>query len=269
MPRRFDFRFWFVNFSQFNDSSFDSLTPHCSYQTIIHQVVVQIPSRMRFADRLKMGDLIAKFFFTVRFFIEETQAQWYFRCTDDVFVNFGALAPFMETLQWRYNPARDFVFLGNCIPLTVERTCFIQGGSGYLISRHGAWRFLSNVARLIPLVRGPEDVAFTPMLTFLGRAMEEATSSAFLGRRFQGTDMSMLRSRGFFGLKVCTPRKLGCCHAFSAPVRSIIFYHDTNPGVSLEFGIPIAEALFSADARLMWMQASLWPVLCRSDNSSA
>ena len=124
IPRDVRFDYWFVDWTTRNNTLKHNLYPPDSWRAML---------RRGAPNATRMHDLVVKFAFGMRFFLESTSSRWFFRGTDDTIINFRALGPFMTDLEQRHNPLTEFVFLANCVRLG-ERM-FPQGGSGYFISR--------------------------------------------------------------------------------------------------------------------------------------
>jgi hypothetical protein len=215
-------------------------------------------------SRLTTSDLLAKLFFSMRFFLQETEADWLYRGTDNSFINFVMLPSFMRRLESSNRPRHSFTVLGNCIPLG----CFLQGGSGYLMSRFAVVRFVAHADELLRATTLPEDLAFGRMLVFLNASMAAATTPAALGRRLGDTHLAALLAGRKSDLMPCNLQRWGCCRAVAGRLRDVVFYHDMAPGEKLRQGIRIAEAIFNADPSLFWVQTNEWPVMCTQNEST-
>jgi len=260
LPPDVQFHYWLINFTALNDSSVPSLTPPESDRQLMYQVWDQM-SQARWGSqglRRQSSDLVTKFFFSLRFFVTETKDPWFYRCTDDVFVNFEALPEFLRQLDRKYDPLKAFVALGNCIQ------AFVQGGSGWVLSRFAATRFVLQQDHLLRMTRNADDLAFTNWLRMFNVSLLPTNSGAILGRHFIGSDLTALLRRDISGIMTCrpVPRENGRCQTTLVPVRRIVFYHEMSPGRDLEDGLLTAQAMWSANPSLFWWQAESWPKLC-------
>jgi hypothetical protein len=206
--------------------------------------------------------LAAKFFFSLRFFLLNTTARWFYRAIDDSIINFEKLGTFLQNLERKKNPLQDWVFLGNCV--RNDPWAFPQGGSGVLISR-AAVRVLEPLCRqFIGTMMQPEDVAFQPFLESLNVSMWSITSPNFCGHRFEDDDLGKMRRGAWQELKDCPPKEGRSgekCRPFLSPISDIVFYHEWMGEFFSIFDN--AKAVFATDRRVTWYTNEMHLRVCK------
>jgi hypothetical protein len=110
-------------------------SPGCSFRHyFVNYSLVDQSNPPSLAVPLELSDkyvqLIAKLFFSVRFFLIQSSCAWFLHATDGTIINFRKLGAFMQDLQSSCNPYRDVRILGDCIQ--VRENAYLQGGSGSL-----------------------------------------------------------------------------------------------------------------------------------------
>ena len=119
-----------INYTDTNMSH--SLTPPPRYRKLIEKY---INKRGMFIHL----DFVAKTWFCIKYILEKTNFDWFWRGTEDIFINWEKLDGYVRYLARTYNPRTDPIVLGHCIPkLPDQKSAWIQGGSGMLISRKAA-----------------------------------------------------------------------------------------------------------------------------------
>lgn len=78
-----------------------------------------------------------------KFYIENTTFDYLWITADDVFYDTNALDPMLDILSTKYDTNKDLVFLGHSPKTTCEKDIYyLQGGTGSILSRRGAKKFL-------------------------------------------------------------------------------------------------------------------------------
>jgi hypothetical protein len=254
LPSDVRFDYWFVNWTTSNDTRAHNLFPPDKWRDMI---------RRHPQGRHTMHDLTAKHLFSMQFFLENTTSRWFFRGTDDTFVNFRALGPFLFDLENRCIPLREFVFLANCVRWGTFM--YPQGGSGYFMSRR-AVEILSPLGEeLQEWTKGQEDMDLGTFLrTRLKFHPASMTTGAIIGHSFEGDNLPKIKQGSWNELPPCPlteTRSARFCRPFLAPLRDIVFYHDWPPRFLESFAN--AAAVFDAPPNIGWYIDSLFPVVCK------
>jgi hypothetical protein len=235
------FEYYFVNYTRENVSALHSLYPPDKYREMM---------KLTLRKEHRSADLLAKFFFSIGFFLENSTSRWFFRGIDDTVVNFGRLPVYLSQLEHRFDPEKDFVFKAQCVPCYPY---FPQGGSGYLLSRAAArimWPYGEYFMRT--MVK-PEDIAFGKFVGYFGQKMFDTTDEAFSGHYFGDENVAIVEKGLYGSLPRCPDpggfKKVGC-RPYVAPVRDIVFYHEWHGGGFLAFNR--SRSIFSADPIFGW-----------------
>jgi hypothetical protein len=208
--------------------------------------------------------MIAKFWFGLRFFLENSTADWLFRGPDDAVINADGLESFLAELREKNDPLTDFVFRANCVVHT-RKTIFPQGGSGYLMSRFAASVIEPLLDKYWRVLESQEDYAFGPFLEELGFPADSWASWRFCGHTFPQEDLEAIIEGRIDEIAECPrlrirwPRR---CPATLAPVRGIVMYHEYQGNFSRL--VDNAKRVFAAGPSIMWGMPKRSPYVCRA-----
>jgi hypothetical protein len=251
VPPTLIFRYWFVNatLDKANEQLF--LFPSEPYRSIV----------------AKQGggrdiDLAMKFWFCMRFFLEDPHPRWLFRGTDDTVLNFGAIGDFFLELEQRYDPLKDPVFLGDCV--RHGNWLYPQGGSGYLLSRAAVELIEPLRDHYVEKWPGPEDMNIGLFLLTLNISMRAVASPAFMGHSFSNEVLKTIRERKWESFPTCPALDLlppEPCGQFLGRLRDVVFFHQYD-GI-WPWPIEHARGIFEAPPDLYWYQG---PMACRTAN---
>jgi hypothetical protein len=264
-PVNFHFEYIIVNFSQRNSSA-----DHFWFPTDEFRAMVAHNPEERFH---RDSDLAAKFVFALRFFLQNSDAGWFWRGTDDAVVHFQNLPNFVAYLDDKYDPLKEIVVLGNCIDRDEEHggrvyRGFLQGGSGWVLSRRAAELVERMGWTWVPEIDWADDVIFTRVLERLNLSVFNGTSEFFLGHDAKDWDRFQIENPG--GLPVCPraeERNAVRCRKFTSPLRDLVFWHRQWDQMGPR--MDDAEAMFRAPPNVhFWMDASDTR-LCLAENSGS
>jgi hypothetical protein len=222
-PENFHFEYIIVNQTRENRSDEHLWCPPDEFRAMI----MANPKKNFHRD----SDLAAKFIFALRFFLQNSKADWCWRALEDTILNFGNLPRFVAYLDERYDPLKDVVVLGNCIDRDQVHDGrlypgFLQGGAGWVVSRRAAELIEPMAWTWVPNINWADDVAFTEVLQRLNLSVFDATSEFFLGHDIKDGDRNWIRNPD--GLKVCPGadgRKAIRCRRFTAPLKDLVVWH--------------------------------------------
>jgi hypothetical protein len=261
VPPGLAFNAWLINWTTFNDTARRLLYPPDYYRE-----AMRLNRRVRrFRKDL---DLSAKFFFALRFFLENTTDPWFYRATDDTIVNFENLGPFMADLQARRNPLDESVVVGNCIDL--KRFSYLQGGVGILFSRVAAARISQNLESFVSSLNKPEDVYFTNLLNRTGVTLYEATSEFFIGHDIYSDHRYMFWNNTLDKLLPPCPKVneiwAKSCRRFVSPLADLVFWHQEGKNKTLGQTIMFSKWVMRQPRWMNWWLNKGRPWLCRAEN---
>jgi hypothetical protein len=209
---------------------------------------------------VKSRDLVAKFWFAMRFFLKETKSLWMFRGTDDTVINFPELGSFLAEVETYRDPRTEFVFLANCVPLD-SQTAYPQGGSGYLLSRKAVETLVPFEKNFIASMVLEEDRGLSRLKEFTG-SFRDITSAAFCGHMFPHRQIAKLAAHNLWFPQCKKMRtRPDPCRYLVAPLNRLVFYHEYLGNFATTFDN--AQLFFAADPSLNWWMSNDWPMICR------
>jgi hypothetical protein len=218
----------------------------------------------------KHFELGALCFFTMRFFLQNTTAQWFYRATDDIIVNFALFPIWLRSIASRYRPLCDRAIIGNCLHGDDHGGGFLQGGSGFMISRGSLpilleiqpvffARLANNSAPIAEDVLLPRLMVEAANLTFF-----EATSPYITGNRIHYPHEAILLSGNIHRLPACPALSdipTEGCRPHLTSVKDIVVFHNDG-GYSPDRIAAIWNRLQSMPNNLMFWIKGMWPQLC-------
>jgi hypothetical protein len=213
---------------------------------------------------VKSPDLLAKLFFAIDFFFENTSARWLWRGTDDVIINFALLGGLVESLDARHRAAAEFVVIGNCQVdmFAAGHPRLLQGGSGFMMSRFAAAKVRAQAQHIMRTGYSYEDHSLGRLLTAMG-AGGEIASDGFLGSTMSSADKDMFLRGNFERMAACkATRPADACGQFLSPVRRVVFFHQMRMNVGDKL-FALAQSVFAAPADIMWYMLHGLPFFCR------
>jgi hypothetical protein len=259
------FRYYLVNWTSTNMTSPPSLAPS-DYADDFVTIAMTIGG---WRSNPKGAQLLAKFFFSLNFFLANTTANWFWRGTDDVIINFPLLRGVITELGEHRDPTREAIYAGNCI--NVERgpvrRPFLQGGSGYLMSRFGCQQLAGQSKVLMLHSDFEEDQSIGEVLgVTLGVNPRDMTSSHFLGYMFSEHQEVILTSGQYDMLPGCPEitdniAYRGRCRQFLRPLNEVVFFHQSRKefrAATLE----LAQAVFASPTRVKWWVSGYKAEIC-------
>jgi hypothetical protein len=258
-----DFQYWIVNYTNENDTTNHFLYPPDEFRQIFDLSIR--PRRLR-----KDIDLASKFFFSLRFFLENSTASWFYRACDDTIINFVNLFPFIQSLDRRWQPRTQPVVLGSCID--AARWSYLQGGSGFLLSRFAADQLIDERDAFIAGMDRPEDVYFNTLLDATGVSLRSATCEFFMGHDVNTKHRRIITERNFDLLPSC-PKKRSIgkkqCRPFVVPLNDLVFWHQQYKNASFRQAIAWAKMIVALPRNVHWWSKRGKPHLCWSQNKHA
>jgi hypothetical protein len=259
IPPNVKFNTWLINWTTFNDTERHLLYPPDSYRAAMKLNRRQKKFR-------KDLDLSAKFFFSLRFFLENTTDAWFYRATDDTIINFANLGPFMADLAAKWDPLTQSVVVGNCIDL--KRFSYLQGGVGILFSRVAASRIASKLEWFMTQLNRPEDVYLTNLLNATGVTLYQATSEFFIGHDIYSDHRHMFWNHTLDKLLPECPNLndiwAKSCRTFVSPLADLVFWHQEGKNKTLDQTIMFSKWVMSQPRWVNWWLNRGRPWLCRS-----
>jgi hypothetical protein len=215
-------------------------------------------------------DILTKRFFSLAYFLSETNALWFYSGLDHSIINFPLLPRFLESLMTRHKSSGEFVFYGQCVFAHGQN--YPQGGSGMVVSRFAAQKIIEALPLGALPLNGVDDMAFGHVLNHFGWAPGQMTHPAFLGYHFFPITANLIRSGRFSGLRECSsvgwerPQR-DMCRPFVSRLQDIVFFHidgtqDINAMLSL------SEAVFNVPPRVGYYIREFAPRVCLTSETA-
>jgi hypothetical protein len=201
------------------------------------------------------------FFFALGLFLEISTVNWFWRGTDDSIIIFQNLPKFVALLDRSYDARQTPVVLGHCIDSKDEGVPFLQGGSGWVISRRAAELMDPLRDEFLRRIDSDDDVCLTWVLFRLGLSLMESTSEFFIGHDIKHWHAGVLWD-GQNPLPACRPvvdlAPVRRCRMFLSPLHDLVFWHEQ---LAQEFDIEgtwgrAQRAVALPRNVLFWMQGS-------------
>jgi hypothetical protein len=263
-PTGFQFRYIIVNYTRKNESYRNFWFPPSEYRALI----LANPRARHHCD----SDLAAKFFFGLRFFLLNSNIAWFWRGTDDSIINFAKLPKFVRYLNHLYDPYTQPIILGNCIhSMRVNFSGFegfLQGGSGWVISRRAAELIEPLGREWVPSVHTADDIMFNKLLQKLNISLFNATSEFFLGhdiRNWPGVTKTQL----LVSCEKVMNLSSRICRRFTAPLQDIVFWHEQGGALdSIDKTLKNSRVAFNAHRKVHFWMSRSDTRLCVSESQS-
>jgi hypothetical protein len=252
-------------FMQINTTTFpDAVT--LSYSTRDRDYLATVPSQDRiyndrdsfFVNMPMQYDIAQKQLSFLRYFVDNSSANWFVRITDDVYMNRWNLPDFLRDLNARFDPRKDFYIGGCCLDYVGEP--LLQGGSGSVFSRYAAELFVSEGLEWLRTVAYYDDWHMSRLLPKLGLSLFNASTGRFMGHCHR----TWQRLRYWANVMKRCPElgKLPYCKPLMTRLGDTTFFHDDMKKYD-EFGW--FNFIHGVPNDVYWYQNGVTAALCRMD----
>ena len=197
---------------------------------------------------------------SIRFLYQNTFANWFAVITDDVMVNLKNVIKMLNEENNKGNPLIFDHWFGNCIDKPWR---YFQGGSGYILSRSTAQKFIQpNIGiKWILNLEEAEDIYLTQALFYLGLNVKDGTSGSFLGHNLTRFDYKLLSKKEFNSFPICPIKiKNKYCKPGLWSLNDLVFLHQGNLLETIEIHNLIKNNKIPLN--LYWYQGKNDPHLC-------
>jgi hypothetical protein len=248
-------RYFFVNFRPVNLTNPPNLATTRAFYNLTRWAFPR--------GRADVLDILAKRFFSMQYFLTETDAHWFYSGLDHSIINFRLLRPFLQSLATAHSPTRDFVVYGQCV--FSQDQVYPQGGSGIIMTRFAARAILDALRRGDLAMGGMDDMALGHILRHFRYPPFQMTHPAFSGYHFDGDTSRAIIDGNFAGFRTCASRIRaqleGMCRPFVAPLRDVVFFH-VDGTQDIEWMLTLSDAVFRAPERVSYSVVGYRPELC-------
>lgn len=118
------------------------------------------------------------------YFIEHTDCDYFINPTDDVFIDSSRINELALKLKNKYDTNKDLIMLGHCLYHCGIRKTFLQGGSGYIMTRIMAKQFVNLSGRWLKESKHFDDFEITRFLSYLNQKPKDNACSFMSGWGF-------------------------------------------------------------------------------------
>ena len=119
------------------------------------------------------------------YFLHSTSATFAVICTDDVLADPERIETLVIELASKYDTNKDLMVKGNCMYINSSKELYIQGGTGFIISRAFARRFLEIAPQWIKITNKPDDILIENALHHMGLSSCNASSPYMIGHEIR------------------------------------------------------------------------------------
>lgn len=170
----------------------------------------------------KVSYILAQYFvYACQYFVEHSSASFLVRTMDDTFIHLDNLKYLFEYFEKRNIDGDTPLFIGNCM----DESNYLQGGSGYLVSRATAKRIAEVGVEWIKTMKEVEDRDIWRLAKMTGiHSIYDGASPFFIGhlsRNFAKTP--------FNSYKKCVSNDsitMNHCRFEYMSLKKIVFWHD-------------------------------------------
>ncbi|KAI5484804.1 hypothetical protein TVAGG3_0916090 [Trichomonas vaginalis G3] len=159
----------------------------------------------------------------VKYFVENTNFDWYWSLTDDVTVDIEETQKYIAELENTTKPRNEIVLKGHCICAHKPTRIYLQGGVGYLFGRYAAEYFNEKGDEWIDSMTKWDDGHLQTLLHWLKLSIKAISS-----HRFYGVDAEVLTNKKKF--KICPENveKTRCGYNALYPFKDVIAIHSNS-----------------------------------------
>jgi hypothetical protein len=253
---RRQYRFWISDFlhSRFNGG--------VHFVSEIPMRVFGIPTAVLFAkERSIRRRQAAKRIRSLEYYLANSSTGFFLYTTDNAFVWSLNLKYLFDELNSQRLTADSHFIWGNCMS-NYDGT-FLQGGSGYFMSRYTAQRLFAVSAQWLRSVTQSEDVAFTDFMAMVGlTSMYNATSEFIMGQYINYSRIVPMQSIDLDGIGKCPrePPDTEGCRGFFARYNRLAVLHRLTATAKYVSGMP--PPVYDYPDNLAWYQAGEMSDVC-------
>ena len=166
------------------------------------------------------------------YFLKQTTADFFINPTDDVFVDYERINNFATTLGEKYDTENDYALLGNCI--AKGPFSFVQGGSGYIMTRAMARQFVAFSHKWLKESVGPDDFEMSRFLSYMKKLPRDATCPFMCGHNLRELLNKNIKPET---LPICPKYYESVCNQGVNKLEDLYFIHPIY--ASLESGLVV------------------------------
>jgi len=241
--------------------------PKSRVQCITYSAHYQEIVGKRYGYSWSNTDRAAKRAYAAEYMIEKTDAKWLLVLTDDVWANVKRLVWFMEHIhEEKGDPYNNVLLEGHCIDRNAEYN-FIQGGSGFIMSRKAAEKFMTFGPKWVSETSLPDDVHFSSAVQRLGLSIKQCTSGHFIGHGLIHYQADAITSRKWDTLPNCpgSVNNVYCASGIYKLQDLMVFHYIPTSWKNFHIGKVISEGI---PDNIFWYQTGDTPNMCKVTKQS-
>jgi len=204
-------------------------------------------------------DRCIKRIYSLEYFVHNTTADFLALVTDDVVVSLRNLKAYIEELYTFGDPKRVPMVFGHCIDVD---WVYLQGGSGYLVSRKAAEIMIQYGYEHIHALFEADDIYITKLFLKAGISPRAMSSDRFVGHHFWGVGSDKLVEHHWDLLPECpTSFVAHYCNVGPFRVNRLVFFHQFYQDMSIN----LARAIDNGEIpdNIYWYQKESDSILCK------
>ena len=204
-------------------------------------------------------DRTIKRVYSLEYFVKNTTFDWVALITDDVYVNLNNLKEFFDDLKTYGDPRTVPMVFGHCIDV---RWVYLQGGSGYIVSRRAAELFVRFGKEHINARFEYDDIYFSRLLFKVGLNIYETSSDRIIGHDFLGVGTSSVVNKHWNNFPNC-PNHLDWefCKVGPFKLNKLAIIHQKIHNEAIGLGQVIEKN--EVPDNIYWYQKGLFNYLCK------
>ena len=208
---------------------------------------------------VQFRDVISKRLYSMEKMLSNNAFEWLLSVTDDVKINIKNLPRMIKILNFKYKPRDDVIVKGNGIDLL--SLPFLQGGSGFIISRKAAEEILKMKHWILYDSFLVDDMRFSEVWKRLGLRMRNISSGFFLGHQFDDFNDEII-DHNFKIIPNCpliNPQR-SCGYNFHH-LKDLTIFHTIWNHTQLDL---LSKTIFgNIPNNLYWYQNGVFPSICK------
>lgn len=156
-----------------------------------------------------------------KFFLDNTNLEYYWTLTDDTSIDMLAATKMIRELDQKNNPFYDNVLQGHCI--TSLQYTYLQGGAGYLMSRPVAKLLVDHADEWLEQIKADDDFYSNSIREWAGLTYQQTASHYFLGHIIKENFEHAFKQKVY--PKCNKTRDFFCGYSSSYPISDIAIIH--------------------------------------------
>lgn len=208
--------------------SFIEIFPQSSFKFVTNRYNANFSNISLVSSQTNARDFLEYFRLAVIDFLYNFNFRWIYRTTEDCLVDIKLFHHYFQSLDSNYN-STEIVIKGHAVKYCPE-AYFIHGGSGWIMSRKAAEKFLENWEILkkrqdADPFTGDDVIVGWFAQHILHLSFEDIDDPSFLGSPYTDAEIEIVTYGYWEKLPKCTKK----CYQKQKPIKEIAFWHSGRP----------------------------------------